>query len=127
MLDLGRFFSFLIVYTVGGTPWTADQPVALPLPAQDSANAGQNTDIHASCEIRTQEPSVWAGKDCSCRRPRVAPAHSKGNNNLYNALIKKVINKLYLLLETEQPLRHATSKKKKLFQANKINGTCFVS
>jgi hypothetical protein len=31
-LDLGRFFSFLILYTVGRTPWTADQPVARPLP-----------------------------------------------------------------------------------------------
>jgi hypothetical protein len=27
-----RFFSFLIVYTVGRTPWTGDQPVAKPLP-----------------------------------------------------------------------------------------------
>jgi hypothetical protein len=30
--DLGRFFSFLILYTVGRTPWTGDQPVARPLP-----------------------------------------------------------------------------------------------
>jgi hypothetical protein len=27
------FFSFLIFYTVGRTPWTGDQPVARPLPA----------------------------------------------------------------------------------------------
>jgi hypothetical protein len=32
-LDLGRFFSFLILYTVGKSPWTRDQPVARPLPA----------------------------------------------------------------------------------------------
>jgi hypothetical protein len=32
-LDLGRFFSILIIYTVGRTPWTVDQPVARPLPA----------------------------------------------------------------------------------------------
>jgi hypothetical protein len=31
-LDLGRFFSFLIQYTVGSTPWTGDQPVARQLP-----------------------------------------------------------------------------------------------
>jgi hypothetical protein len=31
-LDLGRFFSFLILYTVGRTPWTSDQPVARPIP-----------------------------------------------------------------------------------------------
>jgi hypothetical protein len=33
LLDLGRFFSFLIFYTVGRTPWTGDQPVARPLSA----------------------------------------------------------------------------------------------
>jgi hypothetical protein len=29
---LTAFFSFLILYTVGRTPWTGDQPVARPLP-----------------------------------------------------------------------------------------------
>jgi hypothetical protein len=32
LLDLGRFSSILILYTVGRTPWTGDQPVAKPLP-----------------------------------------------------------------------------------------------
>jgi hypothetical protein len=32
LLDLGRFFSFLILYTVGRTPWTKDQPVTRPMP-----------------------------------------------------------------------------------------------
>jgi hypothetical protein len=32
LLDLDRFFSFLILYTVGRSPWTGDQPVARPLP-----------------------------------------------------------------------------------------------
>jgi hypothetical protein len=27
-LDLGRFFRFLILYTVGRTPWTGDHPAA---------------------------------------------------------------------------------------------------
>jgi hypothetical protein len=27
-LDLGRFFSFLILFTIGIAPWTGDQPVA---------------------------------------------------------------------------------------------------
>jgi hypothetical protein len=31
LLDLGHFFSFLILYTVGRTPWTRDQPIARPL------------------------------------------------------------------------------------------------
>jgi hypothetical protein len=33
LFDHGRFFSFLIFYTVGMTPWTGDQPIARPLPA----------------------------------------------------------------------------------------------
>jgi hypothetical protein len=37
-LKLGRFFSFLILYLVGRTPWTADQPVARPLPTHGNTN-----------------------------------------------------------------------------------------
>jgi hypothetical protein len=32
LLDLGPFFSFLILYTVGRTPWAEDQPIIKPLP-----------------------------------------------------------------------------------------------
>jgi hypothetical protein len=32
LLDLGRFFSFLILFTIFRTPLTVDQPVARPLP-----------------------------------------------------------------------------------------------
>jgi hypothetical protein len=32
LLGVGSFFGFLILYTVGRTPWTWDQPVARPLP-----------------------------------------------------------------------------------------------
>jgi hypothetical protein len=38
LVELGRFFSFLIIYTVGRNPWTGDQPDARPLPAQDNTN-----------------------------------------------------------------------------------------
>jgi hypothetical protein len=31
LLGPGRFFSFLILYTAGRTPWTGDQPIARPL------------------------------------------------------------------------------------------------
>jgi hypothetical protein len=37
LLGLRRFFSFLIFYTVGNTPWTEYQPVARPLPAHKTA------------------------------------------------------------------------------------------
>jgi hypothetical protein len=32
LLGLSRFFNFLILHTVGMTPWTGDQPVTRPLP-----------------------------------------------------------------------------------------------
>jgi hypothetical protein len=47
LLDLGRFFSFLILYTVGRTTWTRDQPVARPLPAHRTAQT-QNTSTQTS-------------------------------------------------------------------------------
>jgi hypothetical protein len=50
--DLGRFFSFLILYTVGKTPWTGDQPVASSLPT------------HRTIQIqnkRTQTSMPWVG------------------------------------------------------------------
>jgi hypothetical protein len=34
-MDLGRFFQFLNLYTVGRTPWTGVQPVARPLPTHE--------------------------------------------------------------------------------------------
>jgi hypothetical protein len=37
LLDLGRFFSFVIFYTAGRAPWTGDQSVARPLPAHRTA------------------------------------------------------------------------------------------
>jgi hypothetical protein len=54
-------------YTDGRTPWTGDQPVARPLPAH---TINSYTDIHASSGIRTHDPSVRAGGDVSCLRPR---------------------------------------------------------
>jgi hypothetical protein len=66
-LDLGRFCSFLILHTVGRSPWSGDQPVARPLPTH-KINA--NIDIHASSWIRTHDPSVRVSEDSSCLTPR---------------------------------------------------------
>jgi hypothetical protein len=35
---LATFFSFLILYTVGRTPWTGNQPVTEPLSTQNNTN-----------------------------------------------------------------------------------------
>jgi hypothetical protein len=64
-LDLSRFFSSLAFYTDGRTPWTGDQPVARPIPANNNTNTinAQNTDIHVLSGIRTHDPSVRAGEE----------------------------------------------------------------
>jgi hypothetical protein len=43
LLDLGRFLNFLILYTVGRTPWTGDQPVARPLPKHRTTKQNKRT------------------------------------------------------------------------------------
>jgi hypothetical protein len=71
LLDLGRFFSFLILYTVGRTPWTGDQPVARPLPTHRTTQIEQtHRDIHAFSGIRNHDPSVRASEESSCLRKR---------------------------------------------------------
>jgi hypothetical protein len=60
--------SFIVVQTVGRTPWTGDQPDARPQLTQNTNRI--NADIHDSSGIRTHYPSVSAGEDISCLRPR---------------------------------------------------------
>jgi hypothetical protein len=66
------FFSFLILYTAGGTVWTGDQPIARPLRTHRTTHKHRinDTDIHALGGIRTYDPSVRASEDNSCLRPR---------------------------------------------------------
>jgi hypothetical protein len=56
-LDLGHFFRFLILYTVGRTPWTGDQPVARPLPTHRTT---QTRNIRTQTSIRRVrfEPTI---------------------------------------------------------------------
>jgi hypothetical protein len=55
-------YIFWIIWTVGRTPSARDQPAARLLPTQD------NTNIHSSSGIPTNDPSVWAGEDSSWLR-----------------------------------------------------------
>jgi hypothetical protein len=59
LLDLGRFFSFLILYTVGRNLWTGDQPVARPLPTHRTAQT-QNKCTQASMSWVGFEPTIPA-------------------------------------------------------------------
>jgi hypothetical protein len=52
LLGLSRFFSFLILYVVGRTPWTGNQPVARPLSTHRTIQT-QNK--------RTQTSVLWVG------------------------------------------------------------------
>jgi hypothetical protein len=56
-LNLGRFFSFLILYTVGRTPWTGDQPVARPLPTQRTTQT-QNKSTQTTMSRMGFEPTI---------------------------------------------------------------------
>jgi hypothetical protein len=66
-LDLGRFFSFLILYTVGRNPWTGDQFVARMLPTHITTQT-QKKRIQIS--IRTHDPIVRESEDSLSLRPR---------------------------------------------------------
>jgi hypothetical protein len=70
--SLKRFVSLQLLNfsTVSRTPWTGDQPVARPLPAQDNTN--KNKSRQTSMPRVGFEPTtrVRADEDSSCLRPR---------------------------------------------------------
>jgi hypothetical protein len=57
LLGLGRFFSFLILYTVSRTPWKEDQPVARSLPV-DRKTHTQNKRTQTSMPRVGFEPTI---------------------------------------------------------------------
>jgi hypothetical protein len=59
LLNLGHFFNFVILYTVGRTPWTGDQPVARCLPTQRTTQT-QNKRTHTSIPWVGFEPTIPA-------------------------------------------------------------------
>jgi hypothetical protein len=50
LVDLGGVFRFLILYTVGRTPWTGDQPVTMPLPTHRKTSRRINAHKHPCLE-----------------------------------------------------------------------------
>jgi hypothetical protein len=66
------FFSSLIFYTVGRTPWTGDRPAAKPLPTHrttQTRNKRTQTSV-PRVGYEPHDPSVWGGEGSSCLRPR---------------------------------------------------------
>jgi hypothetical protein len=56
LVELNRLFSFVILYTVGRTPWAGDQPDARPLPAH-RINAHRHTCLEWDSNSRSQHSS----------------------------------------------------------------------
>jgi hypothetical protein len=79
-----RFFSFLILHTVGRTPWTGDQPIARLLPTHRII--AYNTDIYTLSAIQTHDPSVRESEDSWCLRP-----HVHCDRQLYNLHFSLII------------------------------------
>jgi hypothetical protein len=62
-MNLGRFFSFLIFYTVGGTPWTGDRSAARPLPTLGTTQTRNKRTQHPYLKWdSTHDPSVQTGE-----------------------------------------------------------------
>jgi hypothetical protein len=59
LLDLGRFFNLLILYTVGRTPWKGNQLVARPLPTHRTTKT-QNKRTQTSMPQVRFEPTIPA-------------------------------------------------------------------
>jgi hypothetical protein len=69
LVDLSRFFTFLL-HTVVRIPWLGDQPfVRLLHPRRTNKHRIKRTDIHASRGIQTHDSSVLSGYDASFLRP----------------------------------------------------------
>jgi hypothetical protein len=59
LVGLGRVLSFLILCTVGRTPWTGDQAVSRPLPIHRTTQT-QNKRTQASMPSVGFEPTIPA-------------------------------------------------------------------
>jgi hypothetical protein len=80
LLGLGRYFSFLTLYTVCRTPWTGDQPVTRPLPTHRTTQTqNKRTQYrHPGLECDSNPLSQRSGKrrqfmPCTARPLRSAP------------------------------------------------------
>jgi hypothetical protein len=67
------FFSFLILYTVGRTPWTGDQPVARLLPTHKTTQAENK---------RTQTSMPWVGFESTIPAFERSRGHCDGQAGL---------------------------------------------
>jgi hypothetical protein len=60
--NFGHLFSFLILYTVGSTPWAGDQSVKRLLPTHTTQTQNKRTVIHVSSGARNHDSTVLGGR-----------------------------------------------------------------
>jgi hypothetical protein len=90
LLKFGRFVTFLILYKVGRTPWTGDQPVARSLPTHRMAQTRNK---------RTQQRLEWdSSEDSSCLRP-----HGHCDRPLKYLHIEKYVLEIFFALLYRDP------------------------
>jgi hypothetical protein len=80
LLDLGRFFSSLILCTVGRTPWTGDQHVARPLRTHRRTQR-QNKRTQTSMNWVGFEPTIQALERAKTRGHSDRQYRTKENKN----------------------------------------------
>jgi hypothetical protein len=83
LLDLGRFFSFLILSIIGRTLWTGDQPAPRPLPTR------RTTQTQSKC---TQTYMPWVGFE------RTDPAFGRAKTVHVLDCAATVIGRIIILL-----------------------------
>jgi hypothetical protein len=82
--DIGRFFSFLILYTVGRTPWTGQQAVTRPLSTHRTTQT-QNK--------RTQTSMPWLGFEPTISAfQREKTVHAIDGAALLSAWLQNIVN-----------------------------------
>jgi hypothetical protein len=93
LLDLSHFFSFLILYTVGRTPWTGDQPVAMQLPTHRTTQTqNKRTHRHPCLEWDWNPWSVRSSKRRQFMPETARPLGSAlGNPKVIKKLIPNIV------------------------------------
>jgi hypothetical protein len=106
-VDLGLFFTFLILYTVGRVPWTRDQPVARPLSTHRTAQT-QNKRTQTSKPEVGFEPTIPVFERMTTVHALDRAANAIGWCSYYCRLIdpnKKTKVELFLCLTKHQAIK----------------------
>jgi hypothetical protein len=116
LLYLGRTFRFLIIYAVGRTPWTGDEPLARPLPTHGTTQT-QNK--------RTQTSTFWVGFESTI--PTFEQAKTVSARPPWSSPWKLIIVKVAKSTRTDENLAVVVASRwaKRYTVVNSKTGFCF--